>query len=1037
MSSSKPKTGIYESIITESLSSELESLIGEAVSIKTKNIHPAEVGDRLAMHLGKVVERALSSVGDKDRVEIGIRLVREIVSNIENTISKAGVLADIPAESGEFISSILPFNPDGSVSEMGRPLTPLLDTTLLTNSPGEPRVGEQIKTEIESADRIDIVMAFIRRSGIRPFIDKLQKHCQRTGQRPNLRVLTTVYTNSTELEALDDLQKLGADIKVSYDTTAARLHAKAWYFHRLSGASTAYIGSSNLTHSAQVSGMEWNLRVSGLRNPDVLRKMSSVFEAYWSGGDFLRFERDQFIKETERTRVSGPQIVLSPIELRLEPFQERLLEQIIVARRQGHHRNLLVAATGTGKTVMAAIDYAALRKELPRCRLLFVAHRKEILDQSLATFRYALREPTFGEKWVGRHRPTNFEYVFASIQSLNAAGFSNLAADHFDVVIVDEFHHAAAPSYKNLLSHVKPVELLGLTATPERTDGLSILEWFDGRIAAELRLWDAIDQHRLAPFSYYGIHDGLDLRAIPWRRGMGYDINELSNLYTSSDAWARLVVQEVSRRVDNPFSMKALGFCVSVKHAQFMAHQFVKAGIAAAAVWGDTPEAERQDALRMLANGKISILFSVDLFNEGVDVPTVDTLLLLRPTESATLFLQQLGRGLRKSRDKLQCTVLDFVGMHRREFRFDKRLSALLGGSRNQIKFQVESSFPYLPAGCHMELDSVARKIVLDSLKSALPSRWNDKVQELRSLISGGFEPKLDVYLEETGLELDDVYSSNKSWSDFLEAVNVEVLPSGPNELNLRRAIGRMLHIDDEERLDFYLDLLGAEHHPNLSLLNVPQQRMTRMLVASICDQVLDKEMSIIEGIQLLWMHPQVLAELHELFSFLRQKISHIHQPVVSRSNVPLQIHGKYTRIEVLAAFGVGNTAKTRPWREGVLWVDGEKSDVCAFTLDKSEGNFSPTTRYRDYAINRELIHWETQSSTSELSPTGRRYCNHKKEGSSIMLFARENTSDRAFWFLGPATYISHESERPMGITWKLDVPLPGDLYVVFAAAVA
>jgi hypothetical protein len=295
--------------------------------------------------------------------------------------------------------------------------------------------------------------------------------------------------------------------------------------------------------------------------------------------------------------------------------------------------------------------------------------------------------------------------------------------------------------------------------------------------------------------------------------------------------------------------------------------------------------------------------------------------------------------------------------------------------------------------------------------------------------------------LDETGLELTDVYvpkkSKENSWAEFLEAVDIEVLPPGPNELSLRRAIGRMLHIDDEERLDFYLRVLSASGQPSLELLSVREQRMTRMLVASMCDQVLDKDMSLSDGVELLWQHSQVIAELHELFSFLRQQIDHVHQPVISHNNVPLQIHGKYTRIEMLAAFGVGDAAKSRPWREGVLWAEGEKSDVCAFTIDKSEGNFSPTTRYRDYAINREFIHWETQSSTTVISPTGKRYCNHLKEGSSIMLFARENTADRAFWFLGPATYVSHESERPMGITWKLDVALPGDLYVTFAAAVA
>jgi len=360
------------------------------------------------------------------------------------------------------LRAVLGRTPDGRVETMPEPLIPLLDTTLLTNAPGEPRVGNQLLTELHSADRIDLVMAFIRRSGIAPLLDTLRSHCQSSRA---LRVLTTTYTGSTEGRALDALSDLGADIRVSYDMSTTRLHAKAWLFHRRSGFSTAYIGSSNLTYSAQISGLEWNVRVSGARNPDVIDKVAAVFESYWNSGDFVPYDAATFAAETARTAPSGPVVFFSPIELRPEPFQERLLEQIALARERGHHRNLLVSATGTGKTVMAAIDYARLRDRLDSSRLLFVAHREEILDQSLATFRHCVRDHTFGELWVGGQRPRKFDHVFASIQSLNAAGFGSLDPGHFDVVIVDEFHHAAAPSYRALLEHVKPTELLGLTAT--------------------------------------------------------------------------------------------------------------------------------------------------------------------------------------------------------------------------------------------------------------------------------------------------------------------------------------------------------------------------------------------------------------------------------------------------------------------------------------------------------------------------------------------------------------------------------------------
>jgi superfamily II DNA or RNA helicase len=718
------------------------------------------------------------------------------------------------------------------------------------------------------------------------------------------------------------------------------------------------------------------------------------------------------------------------------PFQERLLEQVEISRRNGHHRNLLVAATGTGKTVMAALDYAACRERMGRSRLLFIAHREEILDQSLATFRYALRDPSFGEKWVRGARPTRFEHVFASIQSLNANDLTALAADHFDVVIVDEFHHAAAPSYARVLAHLEPQELLGLTATPERSDGLPVLHWFGDRIAAELRLWDAIEQQHLAPFVYYGIHDGLDLRAIPWRRGTGYDVAALSEAYTSSDAWARLVVKQVNEHVEVA-TMRGLGFCVSVEHAHFMARHFTRYGITSVAISGETPAAERQQALRELATGNVHVVFSVDLFNEGVDVPAVDTVLMLRPTESPTLFLQQLGRGLRKTKDKAFCTVLDFVGTHRREFRFDRRYRALLGGTRRDVIDAVERRFPFLPAGCHVELDRVATDVVLRSLREAIPTRWPAKVDELRSLRRERPDIGLVDFLAESGLDLDDVYQVNKCWSDLRSEAGVTLDVDGPQESVLRRAIGRLLHVDDAERLDTAIEVLSSASPPELAVLPERNRRLLHMLVASVADKALTKHMDLDQAVRLLWAHPNVTGELAELFIALRGRIDHLHRPIDSHPDSPLQIHARYTRIEIMAALGEAPKAKVAPWQSGVYEAKQANAELLAVTLDKSGGGFSPTTRYRDYAISRTLFHWESQSVTRENSATGLRYRHHARDGRSIFLFTRMRPGDRAFWFLGPATYVSHVGERPMAVTWRLQHPLPGDLYQSIAAAVA
>lgn len=1027
----KLRRGLYEQVITEAMERQLLGLDPSLQPLRDR-LDVEEAADRIALHLGTLLRRAIGSLGRSERIAVGVRLARDIVQMLE-AASNAVDDDDMPLSAGEMLRAIAAARPDGSFPVIEAPATPLLDTTLLTNAPGEPNIGYQVRSEIVSADRIDVLMAFVRRTGIAPLLEALRRHVE-AGR--TLRVLTTTYTGSTELAALQELAKLGAKIRVSYDTTTTRLHAKAWLFHRDSGFSTAYIGSSNLTHSAQVTGLEWNVRVSGARNPDVLDKFNAVFESYWQNGDFRAFDESEF-RELTSTRPTGPLVYLSPIEIRPEPFQSRLLEQIELARLQGHHRNLLVSATGTGKTVMAALDYQRLRNRLPRTRLLFVAHRKEILEQSLATFRHALRDAAFGELWVGGEHPEQFDHVFASIQSLTASGLRNLDPDHYDVVIIDEFHHAAARTYTALLEHVTPRELLGLTATPERGDDEPILQWFDGRIAAELRLWDAIDQQRLVPFAYHGISDGTDLRQVTWKRGRGYDPDELSNLVTGNQILARLIIESVRRTVPNLATMRALGFCVSVGHARFMADQFSAAGITAIAVWADTPSEQRRDALRALAEGKLRVVFSVDLFNEGVDLPSVDTLLLLRPTDSPTVFLQQLGRGLRRDNGKTVCTVLDFIGQHRREFQFYRRFAALLGGTRKQVERQVESSFPYLPSGCQMELDAVASKTVLENIRQSLPYTWPAKANELQRVAEGVGEITLKRFLEESGLALEDIYTGGHCWSDLLEAGGLPTEPAGQHESVLRRALGRLLHVDDPTRIAYCLALAQSPEPPNLAQISLLDRRLFHMLMAILTDSLQLGNAPLQDVASRLWQHPQVLAELGELMDVLAERIEHVPTGMEQFPDVPLYVHARYTRREILAAFGDGSALETPAWREGVRWLPEAGVDLLAFTLDKTSGHFSPTTRYRDYAISESLLHWESQSNTRADSETGRRYRQHEAKGVTILPFARLTTDDRAFWLLGPASYVSHEGERPMAITWRLTHPIPGDLFARFAAAVS
>ena len=695
----------------------------------------------------------------------------------------------------------------------------------------------------------------------------------------------------------------------------------------------------------------------------------------------------------------------------------------------------MVAATGTGKTVIAALDYRRLREQLGDLKLLFVAHRREILDQSQATFAAVLNDASFGEPYVAGQKPDAWRHVFASIQSLTAHGIESIPPDHFDVVIVDEFHHAAATTYRTLLNHLTPKVLLGLTATPERSDGEDVTAWFGGHIAAELRLWDALEQELLSPFHYFGVGDQTDLRQLEWKRG-GYTVADLDTVFTGNDARARIVLKSVNDKLTDPQQMRALGFCVSKAHAAYMARVFNDAGLASVAIDADTPERERLDARTRLTSGDIRCIFSVDLFNEGLDVPVVDTVLLLRPTESATVFLQQLGRGLRHAPGKACLTVLDFIGQQHRRFRFDDRLRHLTGVARSDLVEAVEEGFPFLPSGCNIELDRVSTEVIIENLRQQVDISAKQLTAEVKSY----GDLTLGAYLEQSGRSLEDVYRRNRTWTAVRRAAGFATAPAGPDEEVLLRRVHRFISADDTERIDTWRGWLTQPAPPVVADLSTREQRLAAMLLFTFWARA--GFATYEEGFDELWRHPAVIAEIIDVLDLTRERISHV--PIglddARFADVPLWVHCRYSRDELLAALGQANLQR-RPSSDmqGVRFVHDLNTDVFTFTLQKAERDYSPTTMYRDYAISPDLVHWETQNKTSTTSSEGLRYLNHVERDVRVLLFARENNDDsigtRSFLFLGEATHVSHQGDRPVAIVWKLTHPMPADFFSVARVA--
>lgn len=1038
----KLHSGAYDTLITQAVEQALTNT--DLVSV-ANDVDAADAAEQYSLLMASVLHRAISALPDKERVSAGADLVNVLIDHLSARLPKLQASDDSVAAlvKPSVLTSLRAANPTGEAVVVSHPKIALGQTALLTNAPGEPTLVGQLESELLSADGVDILGAFIRFTGVRQLLPHIRQLTQKGGI---VRVMTTTYTGTTEQRALDELCAAGAEVRVSYDRTATRLHAKAWLFRRHSGFTTVYIGSSNLTHQAQVTGIEWNVRASVVGNAALVEKFDATFESYWRDDNFVPYDPEEFAAQHRAATQprNNNDFDFSFVDLMPKPFQQGLLEQLEFERTLGHHRNLIVAATGTGKTVMAAIDYRNLRRTMDantgRANLLFVAHRKEILRQSLNTFRLALRSASFGELWVDGEKPDQWTHVFASIQSINAGTLNALPQDHFDVVIIDEFHHAEAPSYKSLLDWVQPKELLGLTATPERTDGVNVADIFDGRIAAELRLWDALEQQYLSPFHYFGIADGTDLSDVSWVKG-GYNTNELTNLYTANDVWLGKVLEALKDKVTDASSMRALGFCVSVDHAKFMASRFQAAGLNAVAVLGETHRDDRAAAIDQLRTGAIQVIFAVDVFNEGVDIPEVDTVLFLRPTESATVFLQQLGRGLRRTEDgahsvKDVLTVLDFVGHQRTDFRFDQRFRKLLGGTRPEVEKQIQDDFPFLPAGCSIKLDKISKQAVLENIRAAIPLSWADRKRESKSL--GDLD--LASFLEATGLELPDIYAGTHFYTELRRASGYLEGEAGDHEKTLGRAIGRMLHIDDDNRRALFVKWLSASSPPLAAKLTDEEHRFAAQLHYLIWG--VGKGFSLEEGWRRLWGCQPLLQELHQMLQLLCVSRDLKTSRAVFGKHAPLLLHASYSLNEILAAFDVGSPDKPPQVREGVKWVENRNIDLFFITLNKSDRDFSPSTMYRDYAITRELFHWESQGRTREASVTGQRYINHRANGSQVALFVRHGKKDdygrtAPYLCAGLADYVSHVGERPMAITWKLQEALPAQAFLNYRAAVA
>lgn len=1043
------KIGVYEQIINQLFEEKINSIDQNRFYIGERVINRKEVVGLLSIYLTKVFEQVLFGVEDTcyDEEEERDNTVQRKIE-IANAIIRK-LVDDFHLDSGNLLSAqakILTAIIDRTqcdYPDLAKRLEEMLPIKGFVNGALFTGKGMKMYTELQKeillADEVMLMVSFIKKRGLSLLLPQLKEFTDRGGR---LKVITTTYMKATDYEAVVQLSQLkNTEIKITYDETRERLHAKAYIFIRETGFNTAYIGSSNLSHQALDTGVEWNVKVTQIEQPRMMSTILGAFDASWWSEGYESFEQG---RDNERLKAALNATEDNSIDytklnglIRPYDYQQEILERLKVEREvRNHWRNLVVAATGTGKTVMAASDYKLFADQHDRARLLFVAHREEILRQSINTFRHVLNNYNFGEKWYSGEEPSNYEYVFASKDTLNnRLNNLQLPSDYYDYIVIDEVHHVPASSYRKIISFFKPKVLLGLTATPERMDNEDITQDFDGTISAEIRLDDALNKGLLAPFYYYGITDSVDYSEVAWEKGH-YVASELSHIYRANDARTAVILKALQQYLTNVRDVRALCFCVDQEHANYMASKFTLCGLKAEKLTSDNAQM-RSTYYRRLKNKEINYLFVVDMFNEGVDIPEVDTILFLRPTESLTVFIQQFGRGLRKAEGKTHVDIFDFVGNSRAEFNYTDRMRVMLGRTSMSVAEEMEHGCPHLPLGCQIILEPKAKEYIMNNIRGAIRRFTSRKLEALVHSFERNHTAPLTLsnFVRIHQIPLDKLYKS-RTWNQLLYDTGLKNEQSSFNE-QLKRAVYRKwLATDSFSYLGFIENLAKDSFKVTVSEMSAIEQKWLLMLYYDLFESA-GVYNSLQDMVDALSNDSVLCDEISEVMPLLlKDKVAYEKEDNSLLPNFPLKLHGVYTKAQIQVAIGTSTLNSRSTSREGV--ERNRQMNVEAMYVDiiknREDGS---TTNYDDKALSPYLFQWDTQNRVRPETKEGMAYINQTQ---TMLLFVREQKNfmeDRSrtmgYVYLGRVTLNSWEyknlgTRMQMQILWNMLEPIPGSV---------
>lgn len=1016
--------GVYENVISEQVSKDIDEAQNEGLICKKENIDIAESPSILTAYVSKIIKNKLNdeSLSLKEKRDYINRIIDLIDDDNNDKIKEHDKLLTAVINNEEEVKLKV------TNKSLIRPLSGFRVSNLFTGGQSAVPLGSEIERDIICADKIFIIVSFLRLSGINLIYDALYKFCSTPGHE--LRIITTTYCGITEAKALERLSQLpNTQIRISYNTKIERLHAKAFIFERNSGLHTAYIGSSNLSKSAQTDGLEWNIRITNVENPHILKAAIATFEQYWNSQNFEDFNEGGIKRFYDQTKKELEQFKGTAIFHRYSilPHQKQILDRLQAIREAGINKNLIVAATGTGKTVISAFDYKINFVHSTQFgKILFVAHREEILKQSLFTYRSVLMNANFGDMWVGSYKPSNIDHLFVSVQTFNSnysETFAKLPSDYYEYIVIDEAHHLVANSYRKIIEHFTPKILIGLTATPERMDGQSLLPDFCNRISAEIRLPQALDEGLLTPFQYLCISDDTDLTDDELMLGNKYIPSKIITKLCTRQRVA-LIVDKLRYYLADEYKCKALCFCANTDHARFMAEELSRVGFKAASLTVDNSE-DRRSINKKFENGEINYLCVVDMYNEGVDIPAVDTVLFLRPTESITIFLQQLGRGLRLYPGKQVLTVLDFVAQLNQKYDYASRFRSLMTHTDKNIVDQIKNGFTLLPRGCSIHMEKKAKEYVLQNIKAAIYNK-NRLINELRSY---SVCPSLSEFISNNGQDIRLIYKNNLCWTKLKKNAGFCDYTEDGNTKRYEKGLGRLIHFNTVSFFNFIKATIANDC--NINCKNEKDKTFALMFYYVLYQDNINAVgvSSVSEAIRQLNNYPLFIEEIKEIVEYL---IDHIYiKTFYIGSGLPesLEQYGCYTREDIFTIFG-RQTAEKRMQGNvaGVFNFEEYNTEAFFVTLNKSDADFSPSTQYDDYVISEYKFHWQSQNNDSHTG-RGKRFVEQEKNKKKFLLFVRDQKKDGfgntcPFHCFGLVDYIRSYGDCPMNIEWKLQEPI-------------